>query len=165
MRAIQLIVFLFRFFVLVVEDCCFVSGHYPCKKPKGDYICNLNSSSIDNASTTSTDPQLIPFFVYPLSEQPRLDKDNRVDTLSDTGSFAGSFIARRIIIKLNLTRNISKSTNKVCRVCSALDNHCYDISDAIDIILSYFCPDINNYYSFPIMAFLLEESKIDLITI
>ena len=50
----------------------------------------------------------------------------------------------------------------MCRVCSGLDNHCYDISDTIDLTLSYFCPDSNNYYTFQITAYVLNESKFEL---
>ena len=92
-----------------------------------------------------------------------LGRSERVPTLLDTGSFAGNFISRRIILKHNLSYFVYKSPEKLCRVCSGLDNHCYDISDTIDLTLSYFCPDLNKYSSFSITAFILNESKIDLI--
>ena len=92
-----------------------------------------------------------------------LEKSNRVNTLLDTGSFTGNFIHRRIITKLNFIQFVVNSSKKLCRVCSGLDNHCYDISDTIDLTLSYFCPDLNNYYTFPITAYVINESKFDLI--
>ena len=58
---------------------------------------------------------------------------------------------------------VSNSSKKLCRVCSGLDDHCYDISDTIDLTPSYFCPDLNNHYTFPITAYVLNESKFDLI--
>ena len=81
----------------------------------------------------------------------------------DTGSIASNFIARRVIKNLNLTQHVSKSSKKAFKVCSGLDNHCYEISETMDLNLSYFCPDLNNYYSFQITAYVLEQTKIDLI--
>ena len=92
-----------------------------------------------------------------------LEKSNRVFTLLDTGSFAGNFIHRRIITNHNFTKFVSNSSKKLCRVCSGLDSHCYDISDTIDLTLSYFCPDLNNSYTISITAYVLNESKFDLI--
>ena len=92
-----------------------------------------------------------------------LEKSNRVFTLLGTGSFAGNFMHRRIITNHNFTQLVSNSSKKLCRVCSGLDNHCYDISDTIDLTLSYFCPDLNNHYTFPITAYVLNDSKFDLI--
>ena len=90
-----------------------------------------------------------------------LRNSNRVNTLLDTRSFAGNFIHRRTIIKHNFTQFVINSSKKLCRVCSGLDNHCYDISDTIDLTLSYFCPDLNNYYTFSITAYVLNDSKFD----
>ena len=92
-----------------------------------------------------------------------LEKSNRVFTLLDTGCFAGHFIHRRIITNHNFTQFVSNSSKKLCEVCSGLDNHCYDISDTIDLTLSYFCPDLNNYYTFQITAYVLNDPKFDLI--
>ena len=111
----------------------------------------------------SSDPELIPFYISPLSQELMLGKSNRVNTLLDTGSFAGNFIHRRTITKLNFTQFILYSSKKLCGVCSGLDNHCNDISDTIDLTLFYLCPDLNNYNTFPITAYVLNESKFDLI--
>ena len=92
-----------------------------------------------------------------------LERSDRVYTLLDTGSFAGNFIHRRTIVKHNFTQFVSNSPEKLCKVCSGLDNHCYDISDTIDLTLSYFCHDLNNYYTFPITSFVLNDIKFDLI--
>ena len=100
------------------------------------------------ASKRADDPELIPFFISPLSQEVMLEKSNRVFTLLDTGPFAGNFIHRRIITNHNFTQFVSNSSKKLCKVCGGLDNHCYDISDTIDLTLSYFCPDLNNYYTF-----------------
>ena len=132
------------------------------KKQKGDYVYNLNMSSIDNPSVSS-DKHLIPFFISHISQQTSLEEKNRVFTLLDTGSIASNFIARRVINNLNLTQHVSKSSKKACKVCSGLDNHCYEISETIDLKLSYFCPDLNNYSSFQITAYVLEQTQIDLI--
>jgi hypothetical protein len=119
-------------------------------------------SSIDNFSVSS-DKHLIPFFISHISQQTSLEEKNRVFTLLDTGSIASNFIARRVIKHLNLTQYVSKSSKKACKVCSGLDNHCYEISETIDLNLSYFCPDLNNYSSFQITAYVLEQTQIDLI--
>ena len=115
------------------------------EKQKGRHVFNPSSSSIDSTSTVTTDQTLIPFFFSPFSQQPLPEKDNRDFSLLDTGSFAGNFIARRIVIKLNLTRYISITSKKVSTVFSGLDKHCHDISDTRDWTLSYFCPDLSNF--------------------
>ena len=92
-----------------------------------------------------------------------LERSDRVYTLLDTESFAGNFIHRCTIIKHNFTQFVSISPEKLRKVCSGLDNHCYDISDTIDLTLSYFCHNLNNYYTFPITAFVLNDMKFDLI--
>ena len=77
------------------------------KKHKGEQLCNLNSSS-----TLSDDPQLIPFFIAPLSLELMLERSDRVYTLLDTGSFAGNFIHHRTILKHNFTQFVSNSPEK-----------------------------------------------------
>jgi hypothetical protein len=51
----------------------------------------------------------------------------------------------------------------LCSVCSGLDNHCHDISDTIELTLSYFCPDLNKNFSFKISAYVLNQTPIYLI--
>ena len=101
------------------------------KKPKGDYVYNLNMSSIDNLSVSS-DRHLILFFSSHISQQTSLEEKNRVFTLLDTGSIATNFVARRVTNKLNLTRYVSKSSKRAFKVCSRSDDHCYEISETID---------------------------------
>lgn len=81
----------------------------------------------------------------------------------DTGSLAGNFIAASIVEKFSLNKYINKSSKKLCSVCSGLDNHCHDISDTIELTLSYFCPDLNKNFSFKISAYVLKQTPIDLI--
>ena len=83
------------------------------KKQKGDYVYNLNMSSIDNPSVSS-DKHLIPFIISHISQQTSLEEKNRVFTLLDTGSIASNFIARRVLNNLNLTQHVSKSSKKAC---------------------------------------------------
>jgi hypothetical protein len=51
----------------------------------------------------------------------------------------------------------------MCSVCSGLDYHCRNVSDTIDLILSYFCRDFDTYSSFQISAFVSQNTPVDLI--
>jgi hypothetical protein len=67
----------------------------------GRLLFNLNSSSTDFDSSTNIESDLIPFFLSPVSQQ-RLEKQNRVFALLDTGSLAGNFIAASVVEKFSL---------------------------------------------------------------
>jgi Reverse transcriptase (RNA-dependent DNA polymerase) len=140
-----------------------VDSTQPSKKQKGKLLSSIDSSKIDITYSDDVDSDLIPFFVSPVSEQPQPTRRNKVHALLDTGSLAGNFIAFRILKNLSLTHHMYKNSKKMCSVCSGLDNHCRDISDTIDLILSYFCRDLNKYSSFQISAFVLQNTPVDLI--
>ena len=136
----------------------------PAKKQKGNvtFLSSLDSPKIDAAPSNDVDYDLIPFFVSPVSEQSPKNR-NKVLTLLDTGSLAGNFIASRILKMFSLEHRTFKNPFKLCRVCSGLNNNCCDISDTIDLTLSYFCPDLNKKNSFQISAFVLKDTPLDLI--
>ena len=87
---------------------------------------------------------------------------NKVETLLDTGSLAGNFVLRQVLIDLHLTSDILPSPCP-STVCSGLDNSCYSLNSTIILQLSYFCSIINNYASFSVQAFILDNSPLKLI--
>jgi hypothetical protein len=80
----------------------------PSKKQKGKHLFNLNATSIENTSSTTMDSDLISLFLSPVSQQPLLEKRNKVSTLLDTGSHAGNFVAFRVLDNFSLTSYIKK---------------------------------------------------------
>ena len=136
---------------------------HPAKKQKGKLLFNLNPSSIAITPPVNTDSDLIPLFLSPVSQQLQPEKRFRVLTLLDTGSLAGNFVAFRVLDSFSLIPHIKKNSKKLCSVCSGLDNQCHDVSDTIDLTLSYFCLDLNKYSSFQISAYVLHKTPIDLI--
>jgi hypothetical protein len=140
-----------------------VDSTQPSKKQKGKLLSSIDSSKIDITYSDDVDSDLIPFFVSPVSEQPQPRRRNKVHALLDTGSLAGNFIAFRILQTLSLTHHIYNNSKKMCSVCSGLDNHCRDVSDTIDLILSYFRRDLDKYSSSQISAFVLQDTPVDLI--
>jgi hypothetical protein len=140
-----------------------VDSTQPSKNQKGKLPSSTDSSKIDITYSDDLDSDLNPFFFSPVSEQLQPRKRNKVHTLLDTGSLAGNFIAFRILNTLSLTHYVYKYAKKMCSVCSGLDNHCRDVSDTIDLILSCFCRDLNEYSSFQISAFVLQNTPVGLI--
>ena len=108
------------------------------------------------------EPDFKKFYVSRVSDQTTPRESNLIETLLDTGSLAGNFVLRQVVNDLNLQADI---ITKTCTstVCSALDNRCYDLTTTIPLKISYFCSIINNYASFKIQVFIIDNSPLKLI--
>ena len=89
--------------------------------------------------------------------QPR----NKVQVLVDTGALAGNFIAMRVVKHFNLEDFIVNS--QTLTVCSALDSKCYNISQSINLKLTFLSERLNKNTFIKLSAIILNESAVDLV--
>ena len=81
--------------------------------------------------------------------QPR----NKVQVLIDTGALAGNFIAMRVVKHFNLEDFIVNS--QTLAVCSALDSKCYNISQSINLKLTFLSERLNKNTFIKLSAIIL----------
>ena len=124
----------------------------------------LASAVCSECTLTPPDPvsHFVSLYVSRVSDQNNVTPRNKMEILMDTGSLAGNFVLRQVVVDLCLTSDVITSLIPVT-VCSGLDNHCIDIYDSITLKLSYYCSILNNYASFQIQAFILENSHLKVI--
>ena len=84
----------------------------------------------------------------------------RVEALLDTGSLAGDFISEKTVKKFDFT---PIQTNSKLKVCSGLDNTCYNVDTKIDWCVTFYNELLNNNDTFEISAIILKETPIDII--
>ena len=124
------------------------------KKQKGELITSLKSSI-----TTSSD--LISVSLLPLSKKQVPATRNEVQALLDTGNLAGDFIAQRVVDNFKLHPFIFTSNSK--RICSGLDNQCYDTNMYINLQVTFFNELLIKNDIFEINGILLKNTPFDLI--
>ena len=131
------------------------------KKSKSIVSVIVSDSAVVPLKPTP-EPDFKKFYVFRVSDQTTPRESNLIETLLDTGSLAGNFVLRQVVNDLHLQADI---ITKTCTstVCSGLDNQCYDLTSTIPLKLSYFCSIINNYASFKIQAFIVDNSPLKLI--
>ena len=96
-----------------------------------------------------------------LSSLPKETSVNaRVEALLDTGSLAGDFISEKTVKKFDF---IPTQTNSKLKVCSGLDNTCYNVNTKIDLRVTFHNELLNNNDTFDISAIILKETPIDII--
>ena len=84
----------------------------------------------------------------------------RVKALLDTGSLAGDFISEKTVKKFDF---IPTQTNSKLKVCSGLDNTCYNVNTKIDLRVTFHNELLNNNDTFDISAVILKETPVDII--
>ena len=78
----------------------------------------------------------------------------------DTGSLAGDLISEKTANKFNFT---PIQTNSELKVCSGLDNTCYNVDIKIDLCVTSYNELLNNDDTLDISAIVLKETPIDII--
>ena len=122
------------------------------KDKKSELIYSLSSSS------SSIDPNLLSVTLSSLPKETSVNA--RVEALPDTGSLAGDFISEKTGKKFNFTPT---QTNSKLKVCSGLDNTCYNVDTKIDLRVTFHNELLNNNDTFDISAIILKETPIDII--
>ena len=84
----------------------------------------------------------------------------RVKALLDTGSLAGDFISEKTVKKFSFTPT---QTNSKLKVCSGLDNTCYNVNKKFDLRVTFHNELLNDNDTFDISAIILKETPIDII--
>ena len=130
----------------------------PNKKQKGIYPSTILSSLTDNFDH---DYLLVNISPLPVSQAENKLSTIQIKALLDSGSLAGDFIAERVISNYKLEPYIVSTTTR--KVCSGLDNKCFDISKSIQLVVSIFSEFLNKNQNFEINARILSSSPLDLV--
>ena len=123
-------------------------------KSKGELLAHFLSSIVTTRSN------YISTSLHPLSPQGNTMR-NDVQTLLDTGNLACDCLAQSVVDRLLFQPYVVTTNSK--KICSGLDNSCYEVSDSIALTVVYYNETLNNYADFQINALILKNSPVELL--